>query len=96
VAQPINPVPATPAVAQPINPVPATPAVTQLANPVPATPASYTLDDLARAGAELVEKGKMAQIMALIQKYGVQAINQLQPSAFPQFAADLKSLGANI
>lgn len=57
-------------------------------------PRQYTLEELSNAGAKLVDAGKMPQIMALIQKYGVQAINQLNPAVYGQFAADLAALGA--
>lgn len=54
----------------------------------------YTLEDLSNAGAHLVDAGKMPQIMQLINKYGVQAINQLNPAVYGEFAKDLIALGA--
>lgn len=58
--------------------------------------APITLDAISRAGAALVDQGKMQQIMALLGKYGVQAITQLNANAYEAFAADLRALGAAI
>jgi hypothetical protein len=38
----------------------------------------------------------MADVMALMTRYGVQAITQLKPETYPAFAADLRALGATI
>jgi hypothetical protein len=69
--------------------------------PAPQQPAAQqgkalTLDDLARAGAGLVDKGQMPQVITLLGKYGVQAITQLQPESFEAFAGELRALGAAI
>lgn len=56
--------------------------------------AAITLDDLSRAGAALIDLGKMQQVMAAIQKYGVPTITQLPPSQYSALAADLRALGA--
>lgn len=70
------------------------------AQPIPAPAqtqaAPITLDAISRAGAALVDQGKMQQIMALLGKYGVQAITQLNANAYEAFAADLRALGAAI
>ena len=90
-----QPVPATaPA------PVPATaqapaPVAQQQAAPVP-QPQTITLDAICNAGAKLVEQGQMNQVIALLGKYGVQAVNQIRPEQFEAFAADLRGLGAQI
>lgn len=55
-----------------------------------------SLDAIINAGAGLVEKGKMAQVVALLGKYGVQAVNQLQPAQYDAFANELRTLGAQI
>lgn len=71
----------------------------QQPTPVPqATPTqkAITLNDLATAGAGLVDQGKMPQVIALLGKYGVQAITQLQPTQFDAFAGELRALGAAI
>ncbi|MCC8043871.1 MAG: hypothetical protein LIP12_00020 [Clostridiales bacterium] len=56
----------------------------------------YTLDELSTASADLIDKGKMQQIMSIIQKYGVKAINQLRPDQFAAYAADIRGIGAKI
>jgi hypothetical protein len=48
------------------------------------------------AGSSLIDQGKMADVMALMTRYGVQAITQLKPETYPAFAADLRALGATI
>lgn len=102
----INQAPAVtqPQTTAPVTPVPTTPAPQTQAAPAPAavaapqqqtaTPAAYTLDAIANAMAALIDEDKMAQCMAAIQKYGVQAINQLSQDVYPAFAEDLKALGA--
>lgn len=55
-----------------------------------------TLNDIATAGAGLVDQGKMQQVIELLGKYGVQAITQLQPTQFDAFAGELRALGAAI
>ncbi len=64
--------------------------------PMPAPAPVIDLDTISRAGAGLVDQGKMAEIMAVLKKYNVMAITQLTPEQFPAFAADLRALGANI
>ena len=55
-----------------------------------------TLDDICNAGAKLVEQGMMAQVINLLAKYGVQAVNQIKPEQYASFAEDLRALGAQI
>lgn len=62
---------------------------------VQAAPA-VTLDALSRAGAALIDQGKIASVLEILRKYGVQALNQLDPSMFAAFADDLRTLGAVI
>lgn len=85
----------TPVSVEPQNTTPSAPAT-----PVtPATPAvNYTIDQLSVAGAALCEQGKMAQLISLLGKYGVQAVTQLKPTpdVLNQFAAEMKALGANL
>lgn len=83
-------------------PTPATPPVTPMptaAAPAPAVPVTaptYTLDQIAKAGANLVDAGKMEQLLALLTKYGVQAVTQLTPDQYGAFATELRALGAQI
>lgn len=98
-AAPVNPTPA-PVAAVPTAPVPTEqPAVPVAQAPAPAVPVTaptYTLDQIARAGASLVDAGKMEQLLALLAKYGVAAVTQLQPDQFGVFATELRALGAQI
>lgn len=70
------------------------------ASPVPVSPAveakSYTLDDISRAGAVLIDQGKMPQLLELLKKYGVQAVTQLNPATYPAFVEEMKALGAQL
>lgn len=93
---------AAPASAPAPVPTPAAPPVTPMptaAAPAPAVPVTaptYTLDQIAKAGANLVDAGKMEQLLALLTKYGVQAVTQLTPNQYGAFATELRALGAQI
>lgn len=63
---------------------------------VPVTAPTYTLDQIAKAGASLVDAGKMEQLLAMLTKYGVQAVTQLTPDQYGAFATELRALGAQI
>lgn len=64
---------------------------------VPVTGApTYTLDQISRAGASLVDAGKMQQLLELLGRYGVQAVTQLKPEQYGAFATELRALGAQI
>ena len=97
---PTQPTPAPVATPTPA-PAPAAPAQTvALTNPAPTVPVTtaptYTLDQIAKAGASLVDAGKMEQLLALLAKYGVQAVTQLQPDQYGVFAAELRTLDAQL
>ena len=104
---PVNPTPgpaptmAAPVVAPSPSPTPVTNAPT--AGPTSAAPAvpvagapTYTLDQISRAGASLVDAGKMQQLLELLGRYGVQAVTQLKPEQYGAFATELRGLGAQI
>lgn len=76
----------------------ATAAQATAATPAVSTAVNYTIEQLSVAGAALCEQGKMAQLIALLGKYGVQAVTQLKPTpdVLNPFAAELKALGANL
>lgn len=111
-AEPVNPEPVQQAAPQPApvapvqkpQPVPtAAPMPTPTPAPQPVQQAApepqqkaITIDMLAAAGAPLVDQGKMPQLMALLAKYGVQAITQLTPDKYDAFATDLRAIGAQI
>ena len=102
----VNPTPAAAPVQTPVAetaPVNTAPVVSA-APPAPSAPApseaavNYTIEQLSVAGAALCEQGKMPQLIALLGKYGVQAVTQLNPApeTLNAFAAELKALGANL
>lgn len=99
----VNPIQVPPVAVQTAPPVQVTsaavpaPVVTQAAHSAqsPSNP-PLTLEMLSNAGAGLLEKGMMPQLMALLGKYGVQAITLLKPEQFPAFAAELRAMGAAI
>lgn len=96
---PVNPAHAPVAMtapAQPVAPTATSPGNTAApAVPVSSAP-SYTLDQISRAGASLVDAGKMQQLLELLSRYGVQAITQIQPEQYGAFATELRALGAQI
>lgn len=102
-----TPVPAAPVSASvavptqpPTMPVPTPPPTSVPTAPAPALPVasapSYTLDQISKAGAALVDAGKMDPLLALLTKYGVQAITQLPPAQYGAFATELRTLGAQL
>lgn len=108
-AAPVSPAPVTPTqtpapTATPPVAAPA-PTVGQTSaapgnTPAPTVPVTgaptYTLDQISRAGASLVDAGKMQQLLELLGRYGVQAVTQLQPEQYGAFATELRALGAQI
>ena len=64
--------------------------------PMPAAPAAkkYTRDEIAKAGSVLASQGKIPELLALLNKYGVQSVVQLSPDKYDAFAGDLRALGA--
>ena len=56
----------------------------------------YTLDEISRAGAALIDQGKMPQLIDLLKRYGVQAITQLKPEQYIPVAVELRGLGAEL
>lgn len=101
IVHPITPVEPT-APTQPVTPVEPT-APTQPATPVaPTTPAvpvsekTYTLEDIQRASAALVQGGKIAQLQALLQQFNAISLAHLSQDNFGAFALKLRELGADI
>ena len=94
---PVQPVQTAPTTAT-AAPIPAAADAPATAAPTaPAAPAeSYTLDALSRAGAALIDAGKMPQLLDLLDKYKVQAVTQLPKDAYSAFGAELKALGAQL
>lgn len=93
-AKPVKPtsVPAAPTV--PVA-TPA-PAVSAQAPTVPTSAPQYTLEMIANAGSSLIDAGKMAELLQLLAKHGVNALTELEPEAYGGIAAELRALGATI
>ena len=95
---PVTPVEPT-APTQPVTPVEPT-APTQPVTPTtPAVPVSektYTLEDIQRASAALVQGGKIAQLQALLQQFNAISLAHLSQDNFGAFALKLRELGADI
>ena len=80
---------------EPVAPIP--PAYPSAPAPaIPTAAPSYTLDQLAQAGAALAQSGKTEQAVALLARYGVQSISQLPPEQYGAFATELRALGTPI
>lgn len=80
----------------PIAPVPVTPPAAA-APAVPVAPApTFTREQIMTAGAALIDAGKMNELLALLNAFGVQAVTQLQPEQLGAFATELRKLGAQI
>lgn len=105
VQQSVAPAPAPvanpiPAVQQSVTAAPVT-SVSQTVPPVttgsPATeqpqPRQYTMQDIAKVGAALLDKGMMPQLSAILNEMGVMAIPQLRPEQYPAVAEKLIALG---
>ena len=57
----------------------------------------FTIEEIGRAGAALIELGKMQQLIDLLKiKYCVQTIMDLKPEQYAGIVEDLRSMGAAI
>lgn len=61
-----------------------------------AAPPQYTTEQIMEAGATLMDAGKINELMALLQKFGVQAVMDLKPEQLGPFATAMRELGAKI
>lgn len=62
----------------------------------PAAGKVYSFDDITAAGSQLLEMGKMNDLITLLKGFGVQAVNMLKPEQYPAVADGLRKLGAKI
>lgn len=100
VAAPVVAPPTTPAPTQ-VAPAPApTPAIPSAApaSAVPTSAPTYSIDDIARAGAALAQQGpdKITALTGLLQQFGLQAVTQLRPEQMGPFVTALRGMGAQI
>ena len=64
---------------------------------VPVSPAKeYSLDELLTATAPLMDAGKIADLQALMQKYGVASMMEIPKEKYGELATDLRALGAKL
>ncbi|MBQ6163948.1 MAG: hypothetical protein IJK23_05690 [Clostridia bacterium] len=75
---------------------PATAEPASVGTPAAAADKMPSLDDIATAGAALIDAGKLNEMMEVLAKYGAETIFEIQPAQFPAFVADLRALGAKI
>ena len=82
-----------------VPPAPVAPA-TQQSVPVAgvplAQPPKYTVDQIMAAGAQLMDAGKVNDLMNLLHSFGVQAVMDLKPEQLGAFATALRDMGAKI
>lgn len=95
----VNPTPAAviPQTAAPT--APSAPAPSPVTPTVPVTEApKYSIDDIARAGAELAQQGpdKIAALTGLLQQFGLQAVTQLRTEQMGPFVLAMRGMGARI
>lgn len=87
--------PATDVPSMPTPPVPTMPA-TAAAPVMPTTQpmTEYTMEQLGRAGAELMTRG--VNVFAVLQEFGIMSLDALPKEQYGAFAQRLRQLGANI
>ena len=96
----------TPAPQPAVNPTPAAVIPQTVAPTAPSAPPTvpvteapkYSIDDIARAGAELAQQGpdKIAALTGLLQQFGLQAVTQLRTEQMGPFVLALRGMGARI
>lgn len=88
---------AAPAPAQPATSNPAVPVQPAPSAAVPlAQPPQYTVDQIMAAGAQLMDAGKVNELINLLHSFGVQAVMDLKPEQLGPFATAMRELGAKI
>lgn len=95
----VNP---TPAAVIPQTAAPTAPSAPAPSPAIPMTPVmeapKYSIDDIARAGAELAQQGpdKIAALTGLLQQFGLQAVTQLRTEQMGPFVLAMRGMGARI
>ena len=82
----------------PVQPqaIPSAPVQHPVPTAVPTTSVSYTPDDLAKAAMSLMDSGRQADLLGLLQQFGVTSLPELKPEQYGPFATALRGLGAQI
>lgn len=83
------------AVAQTPQEVPFAP-VQQAVTPVQTEVHNYTLDELSKAAVQLMDAGKQAELVSLINTFGVMSMPELPKERYGEFAVALRELGAQL
>ena len=95
----VNP---TPAAVIPQTAAPTAPSAPAPSPAIPMTPVTeapkYSIDDIARAGAELAQQGpdKIAALTGLLQQFGLQAVTQLRTEQMGPFVLAMRGMGVRI
>jgi len=63
---------------------------------VPTAPQTYTLEQLAVAGTQLVDQGRRAELVGLLTKFGADALTSLAKEYYGAFATELRQMGARL
>ena len=81
----------------PVTPVPvAQPAAAPAPAAAPTTARAFRFEDIQLAATSLCDTGKRAEVLALLAKYGIQALSALPAEQYGAFATELRGLGAKI
>lgn len=95
-ATPIATAPTTPAVPVTASTPTAAPAAQPIAA-VPTAPAkAYTIAELQAASAPLIDAGRIADLQALMQSFGVISMTDIPEDRYGELATKLRELGAQI
>lgn len=69
---------------------------TQSVTPVQTEVRNYTLDELSKAAVQLMDAGKQAELVSLINTFGVMSMPELPKERYGEFAVALRELGAQL
>lgn len=72
------------------------PAQQQPTGAVPTTAPTYSLDQLGVAAGPLVDAGRGQELTSWLNQHGAQALTQLDPAKYGEFATYLRGLGARL
>ena len=95
---PVAPAPVTPPQAPAVPPAPVADIPTAPPPAIPTSAPTYSIDDIARAGALLAQQGpeKLSALNALLQQFGLQSLTELRSEQTPAFVQAMRGLGAQI
>ena len=69
---------------------------TQSVTPIQTEVHNYTLDELSKAAVQLMDAGKQAELVSLINTFGVMSMPELPKERYGEFAVALRELGAQL